>query len=436
MSRPAALFAALAALLAAAAPAQAGVIVDRTVRCFEQRPVCVDPGARDVLSSSEARELARRIERKAPGPMYIAVVPAEAAAEAGGSVDGFINSVRGQLGQPGAYAAIVGTTFRAGGGPEVVDAATQAIEAHRSEGPPAILADFVDRVAQPQPAASTSDSGTEEDYGVSPLVPIVIVGGLFLLLFAVWGSGRRQRRKRESEQLQEVKRVARDDLVALGEDIRSLDLDVEMPSADPTAKEDFGRAVDLYKRAQDAFDTARRPQDLAPVTSAVEEGRYAVAAARARLEGKEPPERRPPCFFDPRHGPSDRDVEWAPPGGAVRRVPACAADAQRVESGVDPNVRQIDYAGRQMPYWDAPAYYGPWAGGFFGGFGAPFIGGLFLGEMLGGSFGWGGDYHGSDFSGDTGAGDLGGGDFGGGDFGGGDFGGGDFGGGDFGGGDF
>src|SRR3712207_7562347 len=43
------------------------------------------------------------------------------------------------------------------------------------------------------------------------------------------------------------------------------------------------------------------------------------------------------CFFDPRHGPSARDVEWAPPGGAPRLVPACAADAVRIEDGEDPD---------------------------------------------------------------------------------------------------
>jgi hypothetical protein len=138
-----------------------------------------------------------------------------------------------------------------------------------------------------------------------------------------------------------------------------------------------------------------------------------------------------------------RDVEWAPPGGAPRLVPACAADAQRVESGQDPAMREVEVGGRSMPYWNAPAYYGPWAGGFFGGFGGGgFLGGLLLGEALGGGFGWGGpgffgsDYDytgGGDWGGDMG-GDIGGG-FGGGDFGG-DIGGGDFGGGDFGGGDF
>jgi hypothetical protein len=148
------------------------------------------------------------------------------------------------------------------------------------------------------------------------------------------------------------------------------------------------------------------------------------------LNGQPAPERRPPCFFDPRHGPSVADVEWAPPGGAPRPVPACAACRQRVESGIEPDVRQVMVSGQRMPYWSAPAYYGPWAGGFFGGFGGGgFLSGLFLGDLLGGGFGgwgggWGGDW---DDWGGGGFGD-GGGDFGGGDFGGGDFGGGDGGG--------
>jgi hypothetical protein len=159
---------------------------------------------------------------------------------------------------------------------------------------------------------------------------------------------------------------------------------------------------------------------------------------------RELPERRPPCFFDPRHGPSVADVEWAPPGGAPREVPACAADTERIRNGLEPSTRQVLVDDRQVPFYQAPAYYGPWYGGFFGG-GGGFLSGLLLGNLLGGfgGYGWGGfgglggygdgGYNGGD-GGDGGNGGDGG-DFGGGDWGGGgDFGGGDFGGGDFGGG--
>jgi hypothetical protein len=173
------------------------------------------------------------------------------------------------------------------------------------------------------------------------------------------------------------------------------------------------------------------------VTTALEEGRYHMAAAEAVVGGREPPERRAPCFFDPRHGPSTRDVEWAPPGGTPRTVPACEADAQAVERGAEPTSREVMAGGRMVPYWSAPPYFGPWAGGYFMPFGgAGFLSGLFVGELLGGAYGgWGyGSWSGSGDSGGFGSWDSGGGgsDFGGGmDFGGGDFGGGGGGGGDF-----
>jgi hypothetical protein len=125
-----------------------------------------------------------------------------------------------------------------------------------------------------------------------------------------------------------------------------------------------------------------------------------------------------------------RDVHWAPPGGEPQPVPACAADAARVEQGVDPETREVSSGGRRVPYWQASPAYGAYAGGFFGGFGI--VPAFLIGSMLGTSFGWGGAIgggggEGGDFGGE---GDFGGGGFG--DFGGGDFGGG---GGDFGGGE-
>lgn len=136
-------------------------------------------------------------------------------------------------------------------------------------------------------------------------------------------------RRRERE-FSEVRDHARDDLVALGDDIRALDVDVQMPQVDQAAKDDYARALECYEQANQVFEGARHPQDLAGVTAALEEGRFTMVCAKARLEGREAPERRPPCFFDPRHGPSTRDVDWAPPSGAPRPVPACAADAQRI----------------------------------------------------------------------------------------------------------
>jgi hypothetical protein len=244
--------------------------------------------------------------------------------------------------------------------------------------------------------------------------------------------GHKTRREREWE---EVRSSAQDDLVTLGDDIRSLDVDIQMPNATPEAKQRYEQAVEAYQRASQIFDRAKRADDLAPVSATLEEGRYAMAAAKALLEGRQPPERRPPCFFDPRHGPSTEDVEWAPPSGAPRPVPACAADALRVKEGFQPHGRQVLVDGRPTDYWNAPAHYGPWAGGYFNRFGGSgLLSGLLVGSVLGAGLGFGAEALGDVFDGDDGDYGDGGGDWGG--DGGGGFGGDDGGGfgGDFGGG--
>ncbi|MBV8954940.1 MAG: hypothetical protein JO153_15045 [Solirubrobacterales bacterium] len=241
--------------------------------------------------------------------------------------------------------------------------------------------------------------------------------------------GHKSRREREWE---EVRSSAQDDLVALGDDIRSLDVDVELPGVSDEVKQRYEQALQAYQRASETFDRARRPEDLASVSETLEEGRYAMAYTKALLVGKPPPERRAPCFFDPRHGPSTEDVQWAPPGGSLRPVPACAADAIRIREGFQPHGRQVTVDGRPTDYWNAPRHYGPWAGGYFNSFGGGgLLSTLLMGSALGAGLGLGAEAVGELFDGDgdgDGGGDGGWGDGDGGDFGGdgGDFGGGDW----------
>jgi hypothetical protein len=253
--------------------------------------------------------------------------------------------------------------------------------------------------------------------------------------------GHKFRREREWD---EVRASAQDDLVALGDDIRGLEVDISMPGASEEAKQRYDQALQAYQRASQVFDRARRPDDLAPVSETLEEGRYAMSYAKALLEGRPPPERRAPCFFDPRHGPSTEDVEWAPPSGASRPVPACAADAIRIKEGFAPHGRQVTVNGRPTDYWNAPGHFGPMMGGYFNGFGGgSLMSTLLMGSALGAGLGLGeglvGDLFGDGDGGDgDGDGDGDGGDGDGGDGDGGGWGDGGDGGGDFGdgGGDF
>jgi hypothetical protein len=410
----------LAVSLVAAAPARAQGTLTEAAQALRDSPVYVDPGAERALTDRQATRLRDLIAEEHAGPMYVAVLPASARDEAGGDPSAALLEIAQEVREPGTYAGVIGDSFRAGSAGVDVPAselARQALDAHAADGTFAVLRDFVRRAGDARAGGGSSGDG---DGGGG--FPVVLLLGVPLALFAL---SRRRRRKREEErmraELEEVKQVAREDLVALGEDIRALDLDVQMPDADAEGKQHYDQAVERYGEAEQALDRARRPEDIEAVTSALEEGRWAMAAAKAELAGGQAPERRPPCFFDPRHGPSVADVEWAPPGGQPRPVPVCAADLQRIQDGIDPEARQVPVGGQMVPYWAAGPAYMPWAGGFFGGGLLP---GLFLGSMLGGGFGMFGDGMGDDaFAGD--AGDFGGGDLA--DFGGGDFG--DFGGG-------
>jgi hypothetical protein len=112
-----------------------------------------------------------------------------------------------------------------------------------------------------------------------------------------------------------------------------------------------------------------KPEDIAHATSIVEDGRYAIDCVRARVKGEVLPTKRPPCFFDPRHGLSVDDVPFVPVGGAERQVPACALDAERVRAGAEPDIRQVMVGTRRVPYWQGGRAYQPYAAGYFGGFG-------------------------------------------------------------------
>src|SRR4051812_21530267 len=390
-------------LLVFAAPASAGPILDKAAQELQSDPVYVDPDAEADLSSREADAVRQRIQARDAAPMFIAVLPAAAPDDAGGKPHRALVQLATALNRRGTYVLVTGNTLRAGSQDPAIprgataSAATAAVQANGADGLSAILLDLVDRMGAIRGQGAVPDSGSG-DSGGSGGPPFAdgngdngdgggIGGGALLIGALAIGGGvfalsRRRKRREGASEFEEAKDNARDDLVALGEDIRALDIDVELPKTPQAGKDDYATAVSAYQRAEEAWDRARRPEDLAGVGEALEEGRWAMASAKARQEGRQPPERRPPCFFDPRHGPSSRDVEWSPPYGAPRLVPACEADAQHVERGEDPEAREVLVGGRRMPYWDAGPMYAPYAGGFFGGFGGGLLPGLLMGSML------------------------------------------------------
>ena len=208
---------------------------------------------------------------------------------------------------------------------------------------------------------------------------------LVAVVAAVVVSGRRSKERalaQRQAELEPVKKFAFEDITALGEELQSLDLELAGRELDPGANADYQRALDAYESAKTAGDRIAQPDDIRHVTEILEDGRYAMACVRARVDGQPLPTRRPPCFFDPRHGLSVTDVPYAPPGGTVRDVPACALDAERVRAGADPDIRKVMVGSQRVPYWEGGRAYQPYAAGYFGRTGVMDM--MFMGMMFGG----------------------------------------------------
>ncbi|MDN5587581.1 MAG: hypothetical protein L0G69_13585 [Brevibacterium sp.] len=254
------------------------------------------------------------------------------------------------------------------------------------------------------------------------LIILVVLGTIFFV-------SHRKEKKRQKElvaaELQQVTKTAEEDVTSFGEEVAELDILTAGVELDTGGEQDYKQALDSYDIAKETLDKVAEPSDIRNVTEALEDGRYAAKCVRARVDGKPLPVRRPPCFFNPQHGPSVEDIDWAPAGGQLRPVPVCAADAERVAVGAEPAVRKVVTGDghTRRAYWEAGPAYAEYNRGYFNSYaGSGLLPGVLMGSMMFGGMGGGWDGAYGD-GGDAGGGDGGGGDAGG--DGGGLFGGGD-----------
>ena len=288
--------------------------------------------------------------------------------------------------------------------------ATQVVSQHQADGNiAAALTEFVTDVRQQAgPGAGAGPAGSTASGSSHVLATVLIVLGVIVVLavlggLLIW----RPIRRRRQQELKEAKAAAQDDLIALSAGVTGHDADVSIRS-NPEAAAEQAAALNAYERGTAALDAARSVKDMGAVSRAIAEGQYHLASAQALAAGEPKPDRRPLCFFDPRHGMSVRDVLWTPPdGGPPRPVPACADDARKVEQGIEPEMRTVEVRGAPVSYVNAgfaPAYWG----GF--GFLPGMFTGFLLGEALSPGFGYPGYYGGygdGDYDGNFGDGDSG-----------------------------
>lgn len=187
-----------------------------------------------------------------------------------------------------------------------------------------------------------------------------LVLGILLVLFVASIPVRRVlAARRELElQAQEAFRANRkmvdEDVTVFGEQVAELHIDTLATELDTVMREDYRSALTSYDKAKELLATATTTEQIAGVSSALEEGRYARACVLARQGGTELPARREECFFNPQHGPAMSDVTWAPPGGTERKIAVCAADARRLAGGEEPEIRLVRVGDRYVPWYAAP----------------------------------------------------------------------------------
>lgn len=409
----------LAALLLFPSPASGSEPKD----CLAQRHVCISSDGRGLITEAQQSQLEQQIGRD---DIYL-VAAGSGSAGYNSAMSEIISTLNGhqqftvgfldtRLKHFGAYSKEMLPS------PTAAEIATSVVRQHQADqNISAALTDFVTEVQREADSDSGSGTGAADTHSQALrnlLITFGVVAGIAVLGFFVIA---RPIRKRRQQELKDAKSAAQDDLISLSNRLTSPHANASIQN-NPEVAEEQAAALAAYERGTASLDAARRVSEMGAVSRAIAAGQYHLACAEALAVGQPRPDRRPSCFFDPRHGMSASDVFWTPANGwPGRSVSACSACAHKVEQGAEPDMRQVEVNGAPVRYVNsrlAPAYWGGY------GFGPGLFTGFLLGEALAPHAIFADSYSSAD--GASGGEDYGGGDFGGGDFGGGDFGGGDF----------
>lgn len=290
------------------AGAAAGSTVREVAAGLRMDPLYVDDSQSRLVTVAERGRVRLRIVRQDIGRIQIAVVSPRSAERAGG-VGELANAVDQAM--PGRRGSLVVTTGSAwhvvtshGVVRPTAAALRRAVVANRDRGMAAQLLAAVDGIAEvdpgagadanaPAPGLPTAAGGGQsndvgDDIGDSFRLGVLIVAAAIALPFVigvlVFLAGVRRRRAAANDREDLQRGDARDELIALGEEIQALDLDVEMPNASPHGRDEYERALKLYDRANQLL-TKDDPSEveLYEARRSLEEGRARLDAAREAL---------------------------------------------------------------------------------------------------------------------------------------------------------
>jgi hypothetical protein len=301
---------ALILAVALAGPAQAATPAETAARSLASEPVYVHPRASDRLTESERGRVRLAIVREAIGRIKVAVLPASAAERSGG-VGGLASQIDRETVVRGTLIVVAGPGIHAitsyPQSEAAVGAIRSAVSRHEDDRLAAQLLDAIPRLGRvdPGPDADVNRDRTRDtpdapgstdvpdaddfldDIGDAFRIGLLIVAAAVALpfvLFALFMIMRvRRSRAREHEVRQAGEKSADRQLVDLGDEIRSLDLDTSMPSAPRAALTEYEQAIASYDQANELLEGEPSDYRVQQALAAIAAGRRHIEAARQRL---------------------------------------------------------------------------------------------------------------------------------------------------------
>lgn len=293
---------AAAAVIAGAASAAAAPAADPAAIAgsLEADPVYVHPERARELTPAARGRVRMAIATRDIGRIKVAVVPERVAQQAGGAGE-LARRIANGFELKGVLVLAAGSTvFALTSYPDsapTVAAVSRAVEATNGQGLGDQLVEIVKRVAAVDPGASADISpaegvpvaddfldGIADAFRLGVLIVAAAVALPFLLVTTILVVRYRRRREREVEVEQWDERTAREQLVGLGDGIRSLDTETSQPGAGRLALLEYEHALTSYDQANDLLLGDPGAYQVEQAQAAIAAGQRHLDAARRLLD--------------------------------------------------------------------------------------------------------------------------------------------------------
>ena len=215
------------------------------------------------------------------------------------------------------------------------------------------------------------------------VVFLLVIAAIVAVVVVTQRRSKARELERKQAELAPVRKLAFEDVTALGEQLQELDLDLAGRELDAGANADYQRALDAYESSKTAVEAISEPDDVRHVTQILDDGRYAIACVRARVDRPAAADPPPAVLLRPAPRAVGRPTcRGRRPAARRATSPPAPSTPSGCSAGADPDSRMVMVGAQRVPYYQGGRAYQPYAAGYFGAFGPMEI--MFAGMLFGG----------------------------------------------------